>query len=699
MSLENHIEWTRNIDSVHKSILVQEKIRKIFWRSVPCLWEDFSIVETKETVYIQPIYDFSGVSPDERQELDETAWRNMKIISTALESDDMHSPLNLIRASDWIDKYRIWTSIRLPNTKYQEGVIDIWGNLIPHPEYIWPFCDILTRTTVTSILDAYDLRPESISKSSWDAREVWNRIQELKWRMQKEQLGICNLAYTPSFHNADMDYLQDLEERMGTIENGISEEKQDIIFRWKMRILVTPESYISACDTLWIEQWAPYAQCHKAYMRHLARYHPDKITREVLRLLPPKPEKLMVAQWEAEFKKKKWQLGEVYATNRNTLLEAWEIIQSYQGMPWEQSKDIDITYSEVSWDDGNHTLYNAIRLDRSDVIVANAFLEKRWGLWYDRFWKYNDTHGIMGIGDETLFKRVWDSFTTENRPRWLVELAKLLESRTYEPEKIQTKAKQLKSSIPKPSNPNDPNDINFLFHILLEGIVKNPKRHSESFKEYQFQPTLRFGKWYTWRHGIAPQDFSLPLWLIFWHIYLNTTGVIPVRLGEKFVKKYLPESSIHEVVQILESIQDKIPGESIVHPWKNPYKVQKQEIFKKYNLADDLSDNDTILNDELDRKIVQCERLAKYIDDMCMWLTVYLINDDYTHDEYSQIGVEVTPDGWIHIYYPRMTHRSGAEICSLYLSPKDVATLYLAMLESPILDSMDEAKNRLTHEQ
>ena len=32
--------------------------------------------------------------------------------------------------------------------------------------------DILTRTTVTSILDAYDLRPESISESSWDAREV-----------------------------------------------------------------------------------------------------------------------------------------------------------------------------------------------------------------------------------------------------------------------------------------------------------------------------------------------------------------------------------------------------------------------------------------------------------------------------------------------------------------------------------------------
>jgi hypothetical protein len=94
--------------------------------------------------------------------------------------------------------------------------------------------------------------------------------------------------------------------------------------------------------------------------------------------------------------------------------------------------------------------------------------------------------------------------------------------------------------------------------------------------------------------------------------------VIPVRLGEKFVKKYLPESSIHEVVQILESIQDKIPGESIVHPWKNPYKVQKQEIFKKYNLYEDLSDNDTILNDELDRKIFQCERLAKYIDDMCM---------------------------------------------------------------------------------
>ena len=638
--------------------------------------------------------------------------------------------------------------------------------------------------------------------------------------MQKEQLGICNLAYTPSFHNADMDYLQDLEERMGTIENGISEEKQDIIFRWKMRILVTPESYISACDTLWIEQWAPYAQCHKAYMRHLARYHPDKITREVLRLLPPKPEKLIfgiwarnpkeeydlfsqgkitqeafektrriyiesclwiididilqvikackvhisiwsdsgleytadsifweeflqkisntfrkkdwsaennqsfseivtreylrikyfditleeykkiegefdarVAQWEAEFKKKKWQLGEVYATNRNTLLEAWEIIQSYQGMPWEQSKDIDITYSEVSWDDGNDTLYNAIRLDRSDVIVANTILQKRWGLWYDRFWKYNYTHGIMGIGDETLFKRVWDSFTTENRPRWLVELAKLLESRTYEPEKIRAKAIELRKWIP---NQNDPKNL-FLF--LLNWIEEYPSHHSESFREYQFQPTLRFGKWYTWEYGMYPQDFSLPLWLIFWHIYLNTTGVIPVRLGEKFVKKYLPESSIHEVVQILESIQDKIPGESIVHPWKNPYKVQKQEIFKKYNLYDDLSDNDTILINELDRKIFQCERLAKYIDDMCMWLTIYLSPDIHDEGQYSQIGVEVTPDGWIHIYYPRMTHYSGAEICSLYLSPKDVATLYLAMLESPILDSMDEAKNRLTHEQ
>ncbi len=66
-----------------------------------------------------------------------------------------------------------------------------------------------------------------------------------------------------------------------------------MVFLGKPMILVTPESYQSACETLGIEGCTPYAQAHKSYMRKLALYHPDRIIKIVLESLPSKPTKII----------------------------------------------------------------------------------------------------------------------------------------------------------------------------------------------------------------------------------------------------------------------------------------------------------------------------------------------------------------------------------------------------------------------
>jgi len=75
--------------------------------------------------------------------------------------------------------------------------------------------------------------------------------------------------------------------------------------------------------------------------------------------------------------KKQSELGVLYSQNRDVLQEAWEIFQSYQGMPWETARQIDIIYAETQWMDNSENLYSAIVLDRTDVMVAKGFLRKR----------------------------------------------------------------------------------------------------------------------------------------------------------------------------------------------------------------------------------------------------------------------------------------------------------------------------------
>jgi hypothetical protein len=127
--------------------------------------------------------------------------------------------------------------------------------------------------------------------------------------------------------------------------------------------------------------------------------------------------------------------------------------------------------------------------------------------------------------------------------------------------------------------------------------------YSESYEEHEFVPTLRFGKGYTWPYSIYPQDFSIPLWLLFGHIYLNTTGVIPFRLGEKFVRKYLPDSTPHEVAKILEQLQQRIPGETILESWLEDYNEQRLAIRRKYECHETFSEADTYLYEDLERKL------------------------------------------------------------------------------------------------
>ena len=149
------------------------------------------------------------------------------------------------------------------------------------------------------------------------------------------------------------------------------------------------------------------------------------------------------------------------------------------------------------------------------------------------------------IYTESIFQRIYIHFKGK-MPEGLEYLVTLLEDeRIFDQDKIQAQAKILRAaSFEKPEG----------FDSMMDSIGEYPENYSESFIEYEFEPTLRFGKGYTWQYGMYRQDYGISLWRIFAHIYANTTGTIPYRIGEKFIRKYIPESTPHDVVNILEQI-------------------------------------------------------------------------------------------------------------------------------------------------
>lgn len=819
MSLDQHIPLAKEIESSTKNLEAQEKLREIFWRLVPSLWGDFSIVKNKKEVLVTRKYDFSGVTPEEHAELQEIFERNRERLRAALDSGDTISSIKM-ESPTWAAPYISWYTINIWGYDFWDQVIDRHGNLIQHPEYVWPFCDITTHCAITSILDACYLRPESVSENQWEHNKLTAMIADLE-----EDLWTVQAGLRPNTHALDIDDIRwdihRFQEQTLVLNWDITTEKehQNMVFLGKPMILVTPESYQSACETLGIEGCTPYAQAHKSYMRKLALYHPDRIIKIVLESLPSKPTKIIFSidrgertslkekheaykrdecsieafqemrkeyiewnlgmieielrnivtscemhigkkrsvwtdtpadtifsedflnklklefwsspwpiqdrewfrktiqreylhlkyfdlsleefeeiqakfvrkeqKWNEEFEKKKGDIGELYAKNRQTLMDAWEIIQSYHGMPWEQVKDIDIIYAEKDWYNDPRWLYHAIEISNTDVIVVNAFLRKRGDLWTRFGLNYDYDTGRMKKGEESSFSQVFHSFPEASRPHWLDNLKDLLMSRNYEPEKIQAQARKLREwKFTKPER----------FDRIMQSIEEHPWLYSESYEEHEFEPTLLFGKGYTWPYSIYPQDFSIPLWLLFGHIYLNTTGVIPFRLGEKFVRKYLPDSTPHEVAEILEQLQQRIPGKTILESWLEDYYEKSLAIQRKYNRNAKFSETDTDLYEDLERKLWRCERLAQCIDEMNAWPTVYLADDIGDYGDSSRIGVEIAPNGSLSLYYPLMEHDAcEGKLCTLHFLPKEVATLYLAMLESPILDSMDNVLNRLTH--
>jgi len=60
-----------------------------------------------------------------------------------------------------------------------------------------------------------------------------------------------------------------------------------------------------------------------------------------------------------------------------------------------------------------------------------------------------------------------------------------LKDKKFDPEKIRVQAKKLRESHFK--KPKD-------FNSLMESIEKYPEHYSDSYKEYEFAPELRFGK-------------------------------------------------------------------------------------------------------------------------------------------------------------------------------------------------------------
>jgi hypothetical protein len=375
-------------------------------------------------------------------------------------------------------------------------------------------------------------------------------------------------------------------------------------------------------------------------------------------------------------------------------MNAWDVFQSYQGMPWEDSKDIDIIYWRSKWWNDSSSLYNAIVLDRPDVLIAKWIYKKRWSLWKSMD-RYNADSGNMAYKEST-FARIYNSFW-DTIPSWLKELAILLWDEQFDPDKISAQAKILREAIfTKPEG----------FDDTMKYIEENPGIFSESYKEYEFQPTLLFGQGRTWPYWIYPQDYTLPIWLIFAHMYLNMAGMIPYRLWEKFIKKYIPDADTHDINTILASLADRIDGKTIVKPWTTLYEQQINAIYTKYttnrsdsNDQDDqkISPEDEAILDWLNRKANNCNLFAKRIMEIYQWPYIELFDCIGYDANPSRIGIEIEQTWWLNIYFP--INQSGFyewKIDAIYFSSKEVSTMYLAMLWSPILDSMSDVTRRLT---
>lgn len=64
----------------------------------------------------------------------------------------------------------------------------------------------------------------------------------------------------------------------------------------------------------------------------------------------------------------------------------------------------------------------------------------------------------------------------------------------------------------------------------------------------------------------------------------------------------------------------------------------------------------------------------------------------------TRVGMEITPEGGIHLYFPLNEKHGREKIKVLYFSPKEAITMYLATLESPILDSRASMTRLLTNQ-
>ncbi|EKD66079.1 MAG: hypothetical protein ACD_49C00066G0003 [uncultured bacterium (gcode 4)] len=352
-------------------------------------------------------------------------------------------------------------------------------------------------------------------------------------------------------------------------------------------------------------------------------------------------------------------IWEKFAITRNNVEKAWEIFQCYQWVSWEQAKNIDIIWWVWEWNEG---LYKKVDLDRNDAIVWAAFLRKRWSLWREKYWKK-----AYFPNGESLFAHIIRQIPEEKWPKDLINLIKFLESNKFEENKIVALATKLQeSTFQKPE----------CFDEIMESIIKYPWSFSESYEEYHFEPTLIFWKWHTWNYWLYEQDYEIPLWLLFSHLYLNIAWGIPIKIWEKFLKKYFKEISIHEIVEIIERMNKK----------ENPEEIFSDKIEK---LTKDMPSREAY---ELENEIFDI------VDAIYNWLTVSKL-DDFHFDtiEKPRAWVESLPNWWLDIYFPVNRNMGSPIYETLHFTEKEVKTMYLTALESNILDSHKSVMGSLWH--
>ncbi len=602
--------------------------------------------------------------------------------------------------------------------------------------YSWPFSLIETKITVTSILEYdYKIRPSFIMNEEFildiiKKNSKWNNdTLSLFWLSYKEELE------------------QSLADKMS---------KVGLVFVWKEIPEVSPESYLEACRTLFIQPGSSYAIWHKSYKKMLSICHPDKVPQMVKKILPPEPQdwsilkfhsnknqikekvktldllkseeldvvkseimefiknfiKYIISDIESIFTKTYPEKNEIskeekikihselfiqnywisfeefyelfeerknkeiiwnelkiriesdiwekFAVTRDNIEKAWEIFQSYQWISWEQAKNIDIIWWIWEW---NESLYKKIDLDRNDAIVWASLLSKRGSLWREKYWKKtNFSNG------ESLFAHIIRQIPKEKWPKDLIKLIQLLESENFDENNIIILATNLKeSTFQKSEN----------FDEIMESIIMYPRSFSESYEEFPFEPTLIFWKWYTWNYWLYEQDYDIPLWLLFSHLYLNIARSIPIKIGEKFLKKYFKDISVHEIVEIVQKMNKKEDPEEI-------FDTRIDELIK------DMPSREA---NELRNEILDI------VDAIYNWLTITKIDDlHYETLEKTTIWVESLPDWRLNLYFPVNHYESScATYEELHFTAKEVKTMYLTALESNVLDSHKSAMRGLEY--